>query len=253
MNEIFAEPFDPDAPLRERLIARGPAIAVLAGMIVIASRLIWLWTSGVIKTEPFFGSMTWNLAIAVPVVVIFTGWWVITRSRERKQEQHLSALMPAEPLSGWHRRIRSFNARLGRGTPTHDVDMSIWRLTLEIVDAYPALDATQREHVRLLWRTYEDFGLYASVEDRLEDAEDEESLDRPLTVGEVRRELMLHSIRDQFPDSRDAIVDLGDLRTRAVADGIDFGALAREVADLSDDTRKDKMSGSTREMILRYA
>jgi hypothetical protein len=256
VNEFFAEPFDPDAPPHERLIARGPAIAVLAGMIVVAARLVWLWTSGIIKTEPFFGSTPWNLAIVLPAAAILTAWWVITRSRERKQQQELSALMPAEPLSGWHRRIRSFDARLRRGTPTHNVDMSIWRLTLEIVDAYPRLDATQREHVRLLWRTYENFGLYASVEDRLEDVEDEEddaSLHRPLTVEDVRRELMLHSIRDQFPDARDAIVDLGDLRTRAVTDGIDFGVLAREVADLSDDSRKDKMSGSTRELILRHA
>jgi hypothetical protein len=250
MNEIFAEPFDPDAPLRERLIARGPAIAVLAGMIVVSARLIWLWTSGVIKTEPFFGSTPWNLAIVLPAAVILTAWWVITQSRERKREQDLSALMPAEPLSGWHRRIRPLDAKLGRGTPTHGVDMSIWRLTLEVVDAYPGLDATQRENVRLLWRTYESFGLYASVEDRLED---DEALDRPLTLEEARRELILHAIRDQFPDARDAVVDIADLRTRAVAAGIDFGALAREVANLSDDAQKDAMFGSTREMILRHA
>jgi hypothetical protein len=119
--------------------------------------------------------------------------------------------------------------------------MQIWRLTLEIVDAYPGLDSTEREHVRLLWRTYESFGPYASLEDRLE----AESLDKPLTVEEVRRELMLHSIRDRLPDARDAVVDLSDLRARAVAAGIDFGALAREVADLSDHTRQDAMFGST--------
>ena len=241
MIDIFAEPFDPDAPLRERLIARGPAIAVLVGMIVVSARLIWLWTSGIIKTEPFFGSTPWNLAIGLPAAATLTAWWVYTQARERKREQGLSALMPAEPLSGWHRRIRSLDARLGKGTPTHDVDLQLWRLTLEIVDAYPGLDSTQREHVRLLWRTYERFGLYASVEDRLEDEES------------ARRELMLHSIRDQFPDARDAVVDLGHLRTRAMAAGIDFGALAREVAALSDDTRRDAMFGSTREMLLRYA
>jgi hypothetical protein len=121
------------------------------------------------------------------------------------------------------------------------------------VDAYPRLDATQREYVRLLWRTYGSFGLYASAEERRGDEDDDESRDRPLTVRDARRELMLHSIRDQFPDARDALVDLDDLRKEAVAAGIDFGALAREVAALSDDTRKDAMSGSTREMILRHA
>lgn len=250
MSDIFAEPFDPDAPLRERLVARGPAIAVLAGMIVISARLIWLWTSGIIKTEPFFGSTPWNLAIVLPAATILAAWWVITQSRQRKRERALSAVMPAEPLSGWHRRIRLLDSRLGKGTPPHAVDSRTWQLTLEIVDAYPELDATQREHVRLLWRTYENFGSYASVVDRLED---EESAFEPLTEEEVRRELILHSIRDQAPDARDAAVDLADLRTRAVAAGIDFGSLARAVADLSDDTRRDAMFGSTREVILRHA
>ena len=247
---LFDEPWDPDAPLRERLLARGPAIAVLAGMIVVSVRLIWLWTSGVIKTEPFFGSTLWNVAIALPVAAILATWWVITRSRVRKRERDLAALMSAEPLSGWHRRIRSLDAKLARGTPTHAVDMQIWRLTLEIVDAYPGLESRQREHVRLLWRTYENFGLYASVEDRLED---EELLDKAPTVEETRRELLLFSIRDQLPDARDAVVELSELSTRAAAAGIDFDGLAREIADLSDDTRRDGMFGSTRDMILSRA
>jgi hypothetical protein len=172
------------------------------------------------------------------------------KSRERTRERRLTALMPGEPLAGWHRRMRPFDAKLQGGTPNHDVDTQIWRLTLEIVDAYPTLDPVQREHVRVLWRTYENFGLYASVEDRLED---EESLDRAVTVGQVRRELTLHSIRDQSPDMRDALVDLDELRARAITAGIDFGTLAREVADLSDDTRRDAMFGSLREVLLRYA
>lgn len=247
---MFAEPFDPDAPLRERLIARGPAIAVLVGMIGVSARLIWLWTSGIIKTEPFFGSTPWNLAIGLPAASILTAWWVVTRSRVREREQRLSALMPAEPLAGWHRRMRPLDTKLGQGAPTHAVDVQVWQLVLEIVDAYSGLDSTQRGHVRLLWRTYESFGLYASVEDR---REDEKSPHAPLTAEEARRELTLYSIRDQLPDARDAVVDLADLRTRALAAGIDFGALAREVADLSDDTRRDAMFGSTRDVILRHA
>lgn len=250
MTNIFDEPWDPDAPLRERLIARGPAIGVLAGMIVLWVRLIWLWKSGVIKTEPFFGSTAWNLAVALPVAAIWTAWWVITRSRVRKRERDLSALLPAEPLSGWHRRIRRFDAKLARGTPTHAVDVQIWRLTLEIVDDYPRLDSEQREQVRLLWRTYENFCLYATIDDRLED---EELPEKPLTVEEARRELLLFSIRDQLPDVRDAAVELSSQRTSAEAAGIDFGALGREVADLSDDTRRDGMFGSTRQMILGQA
>ena len=249
MPDLFADPYDPDAPLREKLIARGPALAVLAGMVVVVIRMIWLWISGIIRTEPFFGSTAWNLAIALPVAAILAGWWAIMKSRERTRERYLTALMPGEPLAGWHRRMRPFDAKLQGGTPTHDVDTQIWRLTLEIVDAYPRLDPVQREHVRVLWRTYENFGVYASVEDRLED---EESL-RTVTAGQVRRELILHSIRDQFPDTRDAIVDLNELRARAMAAGIDFGTLAREVADLSDDTRRDAMFGSMREVFLRYA
>jgi len=246
---IFAEPFDPDAPLRERLIARGPAIAALVGIVVVAARLVWLWTSGMITTEPFFGSIRWNLAIVLPAAGILAAWWLHKHAGERKRAQRLSALMPTEPLNGWHRRIRAFDAKLEKGTPTRAVDLAIWRLTLEIVDAYPGLDATQREHVRLLWRTYESFGLYASAEDRFED---EASRDTPLTVEEARRELILHSIRDQFPDVRDAAVELADLRTRAGVAGIDLGALAREVADLSDDTRRDGMFGSTRDTMLRH-
>jgi hypothetical protein len=251
LNRIFDEPWDPDARLRERLIARGPALAVLAVMIVIAVRLSWLWTSGVIKTEPFFGSAPWNFAIAAPAVVIFGSWWAIISSREKNRERKLSTLMPTEPLSRWHGLIRSFDATLERGTPTHDVDVKVLRLTLEIVDAYPGLDATQREHVRMLWRTYQNFGTYASVTDRLED--EGKSLDSPLTAEEVRRELILESIRDQFPDARDAAVSLADLRTGALAAGIDFSSLAQEVAELSDDTRRDTMFGSTRDVILRQA
>jgi hypothetical protein len=250
VQSIFDEPFDPDAPLRERLIARGPALAVLAVMIGIVIRMFWLWTNGVIKTEPFFGSVSWNLAIAAPAVGILAAWWGITRSRVRDRERKLTALMPDEPLSSWHERIRTFDARLARGTPSGRVDMSIWRLTLEVVDAYSRLDATQREHVRVLWRTYENFGLYASVTDRLED---EDAIEQPFTPEGVRRELILHSIRDQVPDARDAAVDLDDLRKHAEAAGVDFGALAREIADLSDDTRKGGQFGSTREMIRRFA
>ena len=251
MRDIFDEPWDPDAPLRERLVARGPAIAVLAGMIVIVARLIWLWTSGIIKVEPFFGSTAWNVAIAVPVVTIFSAWWLHQKSLERKREQRLTALMPHEPLAGWRKRIRPLDAKLEKGTPSAAVDLQVWRLTVEIVDAYPRLDATQREHVRILWRTYENFGLYASIDDRLED--EEETRNKPLTVVEVRRELILHSIRDQFPDARDAIADLADLRTQTTAAGIDFTALSHEVAALSDDSRRDAMFGSTRDMILRQA
>jgi hypothetical protein len=249
MSDFSAEPYDPDAPLRERLIARSAAIAVLSGMIVITARLIWLWTSGIIKTEPFFGSTPWNLAIVLPSAGIVTAGWAIKKSRERKRERALSALMSAEPLAGWHRRIRPLDARLGNGTPAHSVDVQIWQLTREIVDAYPGLDSMQRQHVRLLWRVNESFGLYASLEDR---QEDDESLEKPLTQEEVWRELILHSIRNQGPDARDAIVDLDDLRKRAMTAGIDFGALARKVADLSDDTSHDAMFGSTRDLILRY-
>lgn len=251
MSSVFDEPWDPDAPLLERLIARGAAIAVLAGMIVAWARLLWLWASGRIKTEPFFGSMAWNLAIVIPMVAILATWWIITQARGRKREQHISALMPVEPLSGWHNRIRALDAGLERGTPPNAVDMKTWELTLAIVSAYPQLEATQREHVRLLWRTYGNFGLYASVTNRMDD-KDDKAAQPPLTVEEVRRELILHSMRDQFPDERDAAVDLSELSRAAVADGIDFSALAREVADLSDDTRRDGMFGSTRAVLLRY-
>ncbi|HZN38950.1 MAG TPA: hypothetical protein VFD82_09110 [Planctomycetota bacterium] len=116
MNTVD-EPWDPDAPLRERLIARGPAIAVLAAMIGVSARLVWLWTSGIIETEPFFGSTAWNLAIALPAAAILTAWWGIVKSRERRRERELSALMPDEPLSSWHRRIRRVDAKLGSGPP----------------------------------------------------------------------------------------------------------------------------------------
>jgi hypothetical protein len=151
---FFNEPWDPDAPLVERLIARGPALGVLVGMIAVWARLLWLWNSGVIKTEPFWGSTRWNLAIVVPVAAILATWWLITSSRARKRERRLSAIMTAEPLSGWHRRIRALDSRLVYGT-SRAVEQKIRALTLEVVDAYPELDATQREHVRLLWRSYE--------------------------------------------------------------------------------------------------
>lgn len=245
------EPWDPGAPIRERLIARGPAVAVALAIAVAWARLIWLWTSGIIKTEPFFGSTPWNIAIFAPAAGAFAAWWGITWSRERKVERTLSALMPTEPFAGWHLRIRAFDAKLARERLSPALDLEIWRLTLDVVEAYPAFDATQREHVRLLWRTYRNFGLYASAEERVEG--EDAPLDLSFTAEDVRRELILHSIRDQRPDARDAAVDLADLRVRAIAAGIDFGALACEVAALSDDTRQDGMFGSTREAMLRQA
>lgn len=162
--------YEPDLTLRERLIARASALAVLVALIALWARLIWLWRLGAIKSEPFFGSPEWNLAIVLPGATI--------------------------------------------------------------------LAAAAR--VRLLWRTYERFAWHASV-------------DWPVTAEGVRQALVLYSIRDQCTDARDEVVGLSELRDKARESGIDFATLAREVADLSDDTRRDPMFGSTRQLILRSA
>jgi hypothetical protein len=114
-------------------------------------------------------------------------------------------------------------------------------LVREIADRYRDLDDDGRQAVRALWRAYPSFDDAAGVEER------------PASVDAVRRALMLFSIRDQRPDARDEVVGLDALAQSARRAGIDFAALAREAAMLSDASGQDQAFGSTRDRLLRYA
>jgi len=69
----------------------------------------------------------------------------------------------------------------------------------------------------------------------------------------VRRKLILWSIRDMRPDPRDEAVALLEVDHAAEEAGIDISPIAQEVAELSDDSRDDRMFGSPRAELLQYA
>ena len=72
----------------------------------------------------------------------------------------------------------------------------------------------------------------------------------PTDEENLRRHLLLFSLKDQGRDSRDALLCLQDLCREARSAGVNPGPVLREVAELSSHRNKYGM-GSTREMLLR--
>jgi hypothetical protein len=199
-------------------------------------RLLWLWLTGVIHNEPFFGSTGWNAAIVAPGLAWLSAWQISSLYRRRALFHQLHAFTPRDPLMTWHRRIASADVWLELSFRAN-----VSPLVREIVSRYEDLDDESRGSVRALWRAYPSFAVAAQT------GED------PTSVEAVRRALMLYSIRDQRPDARDEIVALGELAASARRAGIDFAPLAREAAMLSDASGADQMFCSTRELLLRFA
>jgi hypothetical protein len=215
---------------------RAAAIAVALTLAMIWVRLIRLWVTGTVGSEPFFGSMRWNAAIAGPGLVWLAAWQASSLRRRQSLARRLQPLTSREPLLTWRRRIAGMDWWLELGVP-----VGVAPLVREIAGGYKDLDDEGRRSVRALWREYPSF------------AEAAHTGEEPTSVDAVRRALMLYSIRDQRPDARDEIVGLHELAESARRAGIDFGALAREAAMLSDASGQDRMFGSTRDLLLRYA
>ena len=198
-------------------------------------RLLWLWLTGVIRHEPFFGSVLWNAAIAGPAVTWLAMWQVACLRHRQATGRRLRSLTSSQLLMTWHRRIASADRWIDMGLP-----VTVFPLVREIASRYPELDDESRGGVRALWRAYPFFAEVAGLGEE------------PTSAEAVRRALMLYSIRDQRPDARDEAVGLGMLATSAGRAGIDIAPIAREAAMLSDATEQG-MFGSTRDFLLRYA
>lgn len=224
-----------DLPDRQRF-EHVAAIAVALTLAMLWLRLLWLWFTGVVRSDPFFGSMGWNAAIVAPGLMWLGAWQVSSLRRRRSLARRLHALTSREPLMTWHRRIASSDRWLELGVP-----VNVSSLVREIASRYKELDDESRSRVRALWRAYPCF------------AEAAHTGREPTSVDAVRRALMLYSIRDQRPDARDEIVGLHELAASARRAGIDFAPLAREAAMLSDASGRHQMFCSTRDLLLRYA
>jgi hypothetical protein len=121
-----------------------------------------------------------------------------------------------------------------------------------IVDAIIAYYATasdaDREHVRTLFRAYDSFR-WAAGWGLLSPAE-------PINTDQLRKALLLFSIKDQGADWRDAIVILERICAMALRTSLPLAETLTEVAALSSDEarfRKFKMSRSTRTLLLDYS
>jgi hypothetical protein len=108
----------------------------------------------------------------------------------------------------------------------------------ELIGFYHASGDRERQAIRALFVEYRSFAWAASL---------------PFGPGNeenLRRHLLLFSIKDQGRDSRDALLWLQDLCREARNAGVDPESVLREAAKLSSDKNKYGM-GSTMEMLLR--
>jgi hypothetical protein len=230
------QPVDLEVLADRRPFERVAAIAVALTLAMIWVRLVWLWLTGVIRSEAFLGSTGWKVAIAAPGLIWLGAWLVSSFRLRRTLARRLYAVTSREPLMTWHRSIARFDWWLEPGLP---VDVS--SLVREITNRYKELDDQGRWSVRALWRAYPFFAAVAGTGEQ------------PTSVEAVRRALMLYSIRDQRPDARDEVVALGELAALARRAGIDVAPLAREAAMLSDGSGEGQMLGSTRDVLLRHS
>jgi hypothetical protein len=108
----------------------------------------------------------------------------------------------------------------------------------ELIGFYRACRDEQREAIRALFAEYRAFAWAASL-----------PFD-PTSDDNLRRHLLLFSIKDQGRDSRDALLWLQDLCRKAKRAGVATEPVLRDVAEISSHKNKYGM-GSTGEMLLR--
>jgi hypothetical protein len=110
-------------------------------------------------------------------------------------------------------------------------------LLMEIIQAYAQGDEETRSLIRSMFMKHETFSKMATIPDSLN------------TPEGFRNHLLLLSIRDQEPDTRDVMLNLHEMSVQARGAGINVEAIRREVAELSSDDDKYGM-GTTRELLL---
>ena len=117
-----------------------------------------------------------------------------------------------------------------------------------IIAHYVTTSDAGRERIRALFRTYDSFrwavgwGLLSPAE--------------RINAGQLRKALLLFSIKDQGADWRDAIVTLDRICALASRTSLPLAETLTEVAGLSSDEsrfQKFKMSRSTRALLLDYS
>lgn len=116
-------------------------------------------------------------------------------------------------------------------------------LLTDILDAYPRLNCAARIELRALFNQHRSLGWAAGF---LLPA------GTPADMATLRRQLLLFSLLDQGPDSRDALLWLRSLCGRPGVDCARLPELLREVAALSSSTDRYHM-GSTASMLAAAA
>ena len=116
-------------------------------------------------------------------------------------------------------------------------------LLTEILDAYPRLDCAERIALRALFAQHRALGWAAGFVLPIATASDPTAL---------RRQLLLFSLLDQGPDSRDALLWLRSLCGQPGVDCAKLPELLREVAALSSAIDRYHM-GSTASMLAAAA
>ncbi len=164
-----------------------------------------------------------------------------------------------DPLSDWKERISILDAAL-RPIANRPIDITDpnWvskfqsfpnpldeagvrvdteELLSEMIDQYPVSDDQTRGAIRSLVGEHKSF-LWAAT------------LSYPPTTNEFyRAHLILFSIKDQGSDTRDAILLLQSLCTRAASAGVKIAPILKELADLSSRVNKYGM-GSTYSLLV---
>jgi hypothetical protein len=107
----------------------------------------------------------------------------------------------------------------------------------EITGYYADCEPQERQSIRSIFEKYDSVAWAATF------------LRATLTAEGIRRQLLLFSILDQGKDTRDAILWLRDISTRAESAGIKVKPILEEVAGISSEINKYGM-GSTRDILL---
>ena len=107
----------------------------------------------------------------------------------------------------------------------------------ELIDAYLHGDDDDRAEIRGLFARHRSFEWAAALPSP------------PSTAGSLRRHLLLFSMKDQGPDTRDAILELEHLCRTAAGAGVPIRPILEEVARISSDVNRHGM-GSTRALIV---
>ena len=133
---------------------------------------------------------------------------------------------------GWLERLRT-------GTPPVDeagVRDASERLLADLIVAYAQGGEAAREAVRRLFSEYRSFAWAAELPDP------------PTSAEGFRRHVIVFSMKDQGPDSRDALLTLQEICRAATAAGLTLEPALRDVAAMS--SRIDKYGmGSTSDML----